>query len=274
MVSSNGGKRVTDLEVTVTGAIPTYPDLAGKVAVVTGSSRGIGAATCRLLAANGVRVVVNGRDAAAVDAAVERIRGDGGEALGVVGDATNSAALAALRRRTEDTFGPVDILGAFIGAGGQPSPITEVTESEWRATIDSNLTATFLAIQCFLPSMLERRRGVIITMASTAGRLPGGAAVAYAAAKAGVVMLTRHVAKEVGPQGVRLNCIAPSAIVTEDHPLRRASEEQRQRVAAGFPLGRLGLPDDVALAALFLASDSSSWITGITLDVAGGRVSI
>jgi 3-oxoacyl-[acyl-carrier protein] reductase len=183
-------------------------------------------------------------------------------------------ALEDLRQRTEDKFGPVDILGAFIGGGGQPAPIAEVTEAEWRATIDSNLTATFLAIRCFLPGMLERRRGVIITMASTAGRLPGGASAAYAAAKAGVVMLTRHVAKEVGPQGVRLNCIAPSAILTEDHPLRRAPEEQRQRVAAGFPLGRLGYPDDVALAALFLASDSSAWITGVTLDVAGGRVSL
>jgi 3-oxoacyl-[acyl-carrier protein] reductase len=253
---------------------PTYPDLAGKVAVVTGSSRGIGAATCRLLAANGVRVVVNGRDAAAVDAAVERIRAGGGEALGVVGDATSSGALAELRQRAENAFGAVDILGAFVGGGGEPTPIGEVMEAAWRATIDANLTATFLALQCFLPGMLERRRGVIITMASTAGRLPGGAAVAYAAAKAGVVMLTRHVAKEVGPQGVRLNCIAPSAILTEQHPLRQASEEQRQRVAAGFPLGRLGFPDDVALAALFLASDSSSWITGVTLDVTGGRVSI
>lgn len=258
----------------VTSASPTYPDLAGKVAVVTGSSRGIGAATCRLLAANGVRVVVNGRDTAAVDAAVERIRADGGEALGVVADATNSAALEELRRRAEDNFGPVAILCAFVGGGGKPAPIAEVTEAEWRAAIESNLTATFLAVQCFLPGMLQRRRGVIITMASTAARLPGEASVAYAAAKAGVVMFTRHVAQEAGPQGVRLNCIAPSAILTEQHFLRRASEEQRQQVAAGFPLGRLGLPDDVALAALFLASDSSSWITGVTLDVAGGRVSI
>ncbi len=252
--------------------IATYSDLAGKVAVITGSSRGIGAATCRLLAANGARVIVNGRDAVAIDLVVQDIRSGGGLAIGVTADVTDFSSIEHLRQEAEQAFGAVDILGAFVGSGGDSTPIAQVTEEDWRATIDGNLTATFLTVKSFLPGMIERRRGSIITMASTAGRLPGGAAAAYAAAKAGVLMLTRHVANEVGPHGVRVNCIAPSAILSEQHPLRRVPEEQRQRVAASFPLGRLGQPADVAHAALFLASEASSWITGVTLDVAGGRI--
>lgn len=249
----------------------TYPDLAGKVALITGSSQGIGAATCRLLAVNGVRVVVNGRDQAAIDATVAGIRAAGGHALGVVADCNDFAAIEQMRRHVEQEFEPVDILGAFVGSGGASMPTAQFSPADWAATINGNLTATFLTVRSFLPGMLERRRGAIITMASTAGRLPGGATAAYAAAKAGVVMFTRHVAKEVAPEGVRLNCIAPSIVLTERHPLRQRPESQ-ERVAAEIPLRRLGMPEDIALAALFLASDSSSWITGVTLDVAGGRV--
>jgi len=258
----------------MTSPTATYHDLAGKVAVVTGSSRGIGAATCRLLAANGGKVVINGRDEAAIDATVRDIRSSGGVAIGVTGDVTDFSSIEHLRQEAEHAFGAVDILGAFVGSGGRPTPTAQVTEEDWRATIDGNLTATFLAVKSFLPGMIERRRGSIITMASTAGRLPGGAAAAYAAAKAGVLMFTRHLANEVGQHGIRANCIAPSAVLTEQHPLRRVPEEQRQRVAASFPLGRLGTPEDIAQAAVFLASDASSWITGVTLDVAGGRIMV
>jgi len=118
---------------------------------------------------------------------------------------------------------------------------------------------------------VQRRRGAIVTMSSTAGRQVGGASAAYAAAEAGAAMFTRHVAQEAGRHGVRVNCIAPSAVLTDRVRERMPAEIQRQ-VAASFPLGRLGVPEDVALATLFLASDSSSWLTGVTLDVAGGRI--
>lgn len=111
-------------------------------------------------------------------------------------------------------------------------------------------------------------------MASSAVRLAGEASIAYASAKAGVVMFTRHLAKDVGTHGVLVNRGAPSAILTEEHQLRRAPEEQRRQVAASFPLGRLGEPNDVAQAALFLVSDASSWIRGVVLDVAGGRITV
>lgn len=255
-------------------AIPTYPDLSGKVAVVTGGSRGIGAATSRALAGSGARVAVNGRDEEAVDATVERIRSEGGEASGVAADVTDFVAVEAMRRRTEEELGPVDVLVAFAGGGiVRPGPTAGITEEEWRSVVDGNLTATFLTLKSFLPGMTERGRGSIVTMASTAARLPSGSPTPYAAAKAGVVMLSRHVANEVGGRGVRVNCVAPSAIRTE-RTERFMSEEQQRQVAAVHPLGRLGEPEDVALATLFLASESSSWLTGLTLDVAGGRVMI
>jgi 3-oxoacyl-[acyl-carrier protein] reductase len=142
---------------------------------------------------------------------------------------------------------------------------------DWHSTVDGTLTATYLTLKSFLPGMLQRGRGVILTMASSAARLPGlGAPAPYVAAKAGVIMLTRQVAGEVGRHGVRVNCLAPHTILTEQ--VQRAPEEWRERMAAAVPLGRLGTPEDVALAAVFLASDSAAWITGVTLDVAGGYV--
>jgi 3-oxoacyl-[acyl-carrier protein] reductase len=253
--------------------VPTYPDLAGKVAVVTGGSGGIGAATCRLLAANGARVAVNGRDPGRVQAVVDAIRAGGGQAVGAAGDCTDLAAVEQVRRQVEQDLGPAEVLAAFAGGGrARPGPVANVPEADWRSTLDGSLTATFLTLKGFLPGMIERGRGVVLTMASSAARPPGlGAPAPYVAAKAGVVMLTRQVAGEVGRHGVRVNCLAPHTILTEQ--VRRAApEEWRQKMAAAVPLGRLGTPEDVALAAVFLASDSAAWLTGVTLDVAGGYV--
>jgi 3-oxoacyl-[acyl-carrier protein] reductase len=253
--------------------LPIYPDLAGKVAVVTGGSGGIGAATCRLLAANGARVAVNGRDQARIDTVVQAIRATGGEAIGVAGDCTDLTAVESLRQQVEQDLGPADVLAAFVGGGrARPGPVAEVPEPDWRSTVDGSLTATFLTLKGFLPAMIERGRGAIVTMASSAARLPGlGAPAPYVAAKAGVVMLTRQVASEVGRHGIRVNCLAPHTILTEQLQ-RVAPPEWRDKMAAAIPLGRLGTPQDVALAAVFLASDSAAWLTGVTLDVAGGYV--
>jgi 3-oxoacyl-[acyl-carrier protein] reductase len=253
--------------------LPVYPDLAGKVAVVTGGSGGIGAASCRLLAANGAKVAVNGRDQARIDAVVDGIRAAGGEAVGVAADCTDLAAVERLRQQVERAFGPAEVLAAFVGGGrARPGPVAEVPEEDWRSTVDGSLTATFLTLKSFLPGMLQRRRGAILTMASSAARLPGlGAPAPYMAAKAGVIMLTRQVASEAGPHGVRANCVTPHTILTEQVE-RAAPQEWRERMAAAIPLRRLGTPEDVALAAVFLASDSAAWLTGVTLDVAGGFV--
>ncbi len=248
----------------------TYPDLQGKVAFVTGGSRGIGAETARLLAANGVRVAVSGRDLAAIDAVVDAIREDGGEAISAPADCTDVEAIARAQVKTTQAFGQADILIAFAG-GGAPGRTLDICPERWQTTLENNLTATFLTTRAFLPSMQARGSGCIVTMASSAGRLPSQAAASYDAAKAGVIMYTRHIANEFGPSGIRVNCIAPAAILTERNAEVMPAETQRQ-VAAMHPLGRIGTPRDVANAALFLSSEASSWITGVTLDVAGGRV--
>ena len=252
--------------------VPRYPSLKGKVAVVTGGSGGIGVATCRMLAANDAKVAVNGRDGTKVEAAVEDIRAEGAEAVGVPADCTDFESIERMRHTVEESLGPVDLLLAFAGGGrARPGPVAETTEEEWHSTVDGSLTATFLTLKAFLPGMIARGGGSVVTMASSAARIATSAPAPYAAAKAGVIALTRQVAAEVGPSGVRVNCLAPHTILVER--TRRFMPEERQRqLAAEVTLGRLGTPEDVALAALFLASESSSWITGVTLDVAGGRV--
>jgi 3-oxoacyl-[acyl-carrier protein] reductase len=252
--------------------VPTYPDLAGKVAVVTGGSKGIGAATCRMLAANGVRVAVNARSRRDVEALVGELRAAGGEAVGVVADVTSRDDVQRLRQDTEVVLGPVDILLPFAGGFTAFTPVQEISEQEWRAVIDWNLTSTFLTLQAFLPGMIERRRGSIVTMASNTARfLDILTTASYAAAKAGVIMLTRHAAIELGKYGIRVNCIAPATTLT-DRVAGIMSEKRRAEIAGMSPLGRMGTPGDSAAAALFLASDSASWLTGVTLDVAGGRI--
>jgi 3-oxoacyl-[acyl-carrier protein] reductase len=248
-----------------------YPDLAGKVAVVTGGSRGIGAATARALADNGVAVVVVGRDPDAIDATVGNVTRRGGTAIGVRADCTDEADVAALRARTVERFGRVDVLAAFAGGNGMPVPTVEEAAAHWRGVVDNELTSSFLTVSAFLPLMVDQGSGAIITMSSAAGRQAAGSSAAYASAKAGVVAFTRHLAAEVAPQGVRVNCLAPSS-VENDRMRAWLPEEERRRLGDTFPLRRIGQPDDVAAATLFLASQASSWITGITLDIAGGKV--
>ncbi|NUO56864.1 MAG: SDR family oxidoreductase [Hamadaea sp.] len=244
-----------------------YPDLAGKTVVVTGGSRGIGAETARAFAEQGARVTVIGRDQAALDEVASTLPGG----LAVRADVTDFAQIDQAMVRIEQELGPVDVLAAFAGGQGAPAPSWQLDPARWREVLDSDLTSAFLTIRAFLPGMVDRGRGAIVTMSSAAGRQPSRANVAYAAANAGVVMLTRQLADEVGPHGVRVNCIAPSSIRTE-RVERLMPPEMADRIAEAHPLRRMGTPGDVAAAAVFLASDASGWITGVTVDVAGGKI--
>jgi 3-oxoacyl-[acyl-carrier protein] reductase len=250
-------------------------ELANKVALVTGSSRGIGAAIAKRFAERGARVAIHGRDRDALAAVSAAIAQSGGSALVVTGDVTREADIETMRTAIEEHYGPVDILVA--NAGGSftpPGPLEQIPLEGWRASVEGNLTATFLTIKSLLPSMKARKTGNIITMSSTAGRRPHPMSpIPYGAAKAAVQMLTQHLAMQVGPHGIRVNCIAPATILTERNDARIPAE-QRAKLIEAHPLRRLGTPDDVADAALFLASDASSWITGQILDVAGGYVMV
>lgn len=248
-----------------------YPDLAGRVAVVTGGSRGIGAATAVALAASGAAVAIVGRDHSAIAEVVEVIAARGGTGIGVAADCTVEADIRALHHQVSDQLGPCDILAAFAGGDGMPVPVSAETGAHWRSVIESELTSAFLTVSAFLPDIIASPAGAIITMSSAAARQAARSSAAYAAAKAGVIAFSRHLAAELAGKGVRVNCIAPSAI-ENDKMRSRVPDDRRKELGASFPLGRLGQPRDVAAAALFLASSASSWITGVTLDVAGGKI--
>ena len=254
-------------------SIPVYPDLAGKVAVVTGGSKGIGAATCILLGHNGARVAVCGRDQADIDRVVTEAREAGApDVAGLAADLTSPDAVARLRAEVEEQLGPADVLFAFAGGFGARTPVLQTELEEWNGVVESNLTSTFLSIREFGAGMAERGSGSIVTMASNAARfLDIKLTASYAAAKAGIAMLSRHAALELGEHGVRVNVLAPATILSE-RVKRNMDEERLAQIAAMSPLGTIGVPEDPALAALFLASDSSRWMTGVTLDVAGGRI--
>jgi 3-oxoacyl-[acyl-carrier protein] reductase len=251
--------------------------LEDKVALVTGSSRGIGAAIARLFARAGAQVVLHGRDTAALEAVGAEIDAAGGRgALRVTADVTKLGELDAMRARIEEQLGPVEILVANAGRSlTRPGlALEDISEDGWRAAIDANLTATFLTLKTFLPGMKQRKAGSIVTISSAAARRPHPRApLPYAVAKAAIELLTQDVAVQAGPFGVRVNCIAPETIMTEDNE-RQIPEAQRPTLIEAHPIRRLGTPDDVARAAFFLASEQASWITGVVLDVAGGAVMV
>jgi 3-oxoacyl-[acyl-carrier protein] reductase len=250
-------------------------DLDGRTAVVTGSSRGIGRAIAVLFAQRGATVVLHGRDRSALSEVHDQITATGGSAVLVTADLTDARDVALLRQQAEEAVGSPDVLVANAGGSPvRPSLIEDISEQDWRASMDVNLTATFLTVKEFLPGMKQRGSGSIITMSSAAARRPHpGSPVAYAAAKAGIELLTKDLAAQAGPYGVRANCLAPETILTERNKQQIPADIQ-QGLVASHPLRRLGKPIDVATAALFLATDQSAWITGVVLDVAGGAVMV
>ena len=249
-------------------ALPSA-SLVGRVALVTGASGSIGGAVSHALAARGAAVAVHGRNTAALHEVVTGIRADGGTAVAYSGDVRAEAHLQEVVAQVGSTLGAVDILIPLAGGDGSPAPTAALTPTRWREVIETDLSSVFITVHAVLPGMLAAGRGVIVTMASSAGRRPSQANAAYAAAKAGVVMLTRHLAKEYAPAGIRVNCVAPSIVETATLH-RRASADQLAAIAEHVPLHRIGQPADIAEAVTFLACEASSWITGTVIDITGG----
>jgi NAD(P)-dependent dehydrogenase (short-subunit alcohol dehydrogenase family) len=250
--------------------------LEDRVAIVTGATSGIGAATARLFAEEGAKVVVSGRDEARGKQVVSAITGAGGTAAFIRADVTKAADCERLVAETRKAFGGrLDVL--FHNAGVfHPHNAIDCTEEEWDATLDSSLKGAWLMSKYALPAMIAQRRGVIILQASGWGIQGGDQAVAYCAAKGGVVVMTKAMAIDHGPQGIRVNCLCPGDVDTPMLPADAAARGQSyadyMKGAANRPLGRVGTPEELARAALFLASDDSSFMTGAALVVDGGGI--
>jgi 3-oxoacyl-[acyl-carrier protein] reductase len=243
--------------------------LRGRVALVTGASGSIGEAVSHALAERGAAVAVHGRNTAALDEVVTGIRAAGGTAVAYSGDVRDEAHIQQVVAQAGATLGTVDILIPLAGGDGSPTPTAALTPTRWREVIETDLSSVFVTVHAVLPGMLAAGRGAIVTMASSAGRRPSQANAAYAAAKAGVVMLTKHLAKEYAPAGIRVNCVAPSIVETATLH-RRASADQLAAIAEHVPLHRIGQPADIAEAITFLACEASGWITGTVIDITGG----
>ena len=247
--------------------------LEGKVALITGASRGIGAATARLFAQEGATVVLASRCVEEMAHIVEEIRANGGEGMAVKTDVAEAASVETLIKSTVDAYGRLDIAVNNAGIAGGNKPLVEVTEEVFDRVIAVNLKGVFLGMKYEIPAMLASGGGAIVNLSSTVGLVGTGAGIApYIASKHGVVGLTKAAALEYGGQHIRVNAIAPGTTRTSVNERWIADEQIRQRITSGIPLGRVADPVEVAEAILWLCSDAASYVTGVTLPVDGGYI--
>ena len=247
--------------------------LANKTALITGGTSGIGRTTAVLFAKEGARVAITGCNEMRGLAVVEEIEAASGTAIFIRSDVRSAAECRQAVEQTLQTFGRLDIL--FNNAGVfYPNTVPDSTEEEWDLTLDICLKGTYLMSKFALQAMLAQKSGVIINNSSGWGLVGGNAAAAYCAAKGGVVLLTKAMAIDHGPQGIRVNCVCPGDVDTpmlpEDARRRGMKWEDYLATASDRPMGRIGKPEEIAAAVLFLASDEAQFITGAVLAVDGG----
>lgn len=245
--------------------------LAGKVAIITGASSGIGYETAKLFAREGARLVLVARRQAELDKLVADIEAMGTHAAALAGDVRDDALAQAAVATALDRFGGLDIAFNNAGMTGDATPVHKVSPEAWREILDTNLTSAFLGVRHQIPALLERGGGSLIFTSTFVGHTAGFPGMgAYAASKAGLIGLTQVIAAEYGAQGIRANALLPGGT---DTPMGRASmntPEARQYVESLHALKRLATPAEIARSALYLASDASSFTTGTALLVDGG----
>lgn len=242
--------------------------LAGKVAVVTGASRGIGRSIALYLAEQGAKIVVNysGSEAKAKEV-VEQIKADGGEAIAVQASVANAEDVTRLMKETMDHFGSIDVLVNNAGIT-RDNLLMRMKDEEWEDVISTNLKGVFLTTKAVTRQMMKQRKGRIINVSSIVGATGNPGQTNYVAAKAGVIGMTKSVAQELASRGITVNAVAPGFIETE--MTDQLPEEIKTAMLAQIPLQHFGNPADIAAAIAFLASDEAGYITGQTLHVNGG----
>lgn len=245
-------------------------DLSGKVAIVTGSSRGIGRAIALSLARDGADVVVNARvNLNRAEEVAREIESMGRKALVILADVSKKDDVENMVKQTLDEFGKIDILVNNAGIVGSTVPIQELSEEDWNRIISVDLKGTFLCCKAVIPHMISRRSGKIVNLSSIAGKEGNANMTAYCAAKAGIIGFTKALAEEVAKYGIRVNCVCPALIETE--LVERMDKKQAEYLKSKIPLGRLGKPEEVAELVKFLVSDASDFITGQAFNITGGR---
>jgi 3-oxoacyl-[acyl-carrier protein] reductase len=250
-----------------------YMDLTGKVALITGASSGIGAATAAVFAGLGAKVAIgyhqNRKGAMEVQ---ERIAAAGGQVMALRADVRDAAGIDALVKGASERFGPIDILVNNAGSLVERMKLREITVEQWDNIMNLNLKSAMLCTQAVAPGMMERGSGAIVNIVSIAGRNGGGpGAGPYAAAKGGLISFTKSLAKELAPFGVRVNAVSPGVIDTPFHEVFSTPEAIRT-VVATIPMGRTGNPHECATVIAFLASEAASYMVGETVEVNGGQL--
>jgi len=244
-------------------------DLSGKVALVTGASRGIGCSIAKILAENGAHVVCISRNVSDVQSVADVITAAGGSATAVACDISDSDNVTKLIKETVVTHNHLDILVNNAGVT-RDNLLMRMSEDDWNTVLNINLKAAFIAIKAAARAMIKQRKGRIINISSIVGLMGNAGQVNYAASKAGLIGLTKSTARELAPRGITANCIAPGYIATD--MTNELGNEVQQSLNEKIPLGRIGQVEDIAYAVTFLASDEAEYITGQTLTIDGGMV--